>query len=129
MKMTVKLKDNIPVAADTTMEEVGMALYQVGERIMTDSKENYVPIVTGELRRSGFVDYPTASGIGKVEVVMGFGRDFPARNYAVEVHEAPPEYGQGKRKYLTQPLFHSVPEIPKWIAASVAAALSRRSSR
>jgi hypothetical protein len=128
MKMEVRLNNNIPIAADATLEEVGMAMYQVGERVMLDSKENYVPIVTGELRRSGFVDYPKADGVGRIEVVMGYGRDFPARNYAVEVHEAPPEYGQGKRKYLTQAVFHNVPQIPGWIAASVAAAMSRRSS-
>ena len=127
MRVQVRLKNDLPIAADATIKEVGQGLYQAAERVMTDSKENYVPVVTGELRRSGFVDYPQSKSLGRIGVVLGYGRTFPSRRYAVTVHEAPPEYGQGRRKFLTRALFHNAPQIPGWIAESVKAAMSRRS--
>lgn len=128
MRVQVRLKNDFPIAADATIEEVSQGLYQAAERVMTDSKENYVPVVTGELKRSGFVDQPQVSRLGRIGVVLGYGRTFPSRRYAVTVHEAPPEYGQGKRKFLSQALFHNAAQIPGWVAESVRAAMARRSA-
>jgi len=65
---------------------VASLLYQEGERIMTDSKEHYVPVDTGVLRDSGYVEPPAMTGT-VAEVVLGYGG--PARAYALVVHENP----------------------------------------
>jgi hypothetical protein len=61
-------------------------LFLEGERIIGDSKENYVPVDFGTLRNSGFVEPPKVSG-RKVKVRCGFGG--PAAPYALSVHENP----------------------------------------
>jgi hypothetical protein len=78
--------------------EVAAALYQSAEEIMTDSKNNYVPIDTGDLRRSGTVLEPDYDTNGKISVSLGYGMP-----YAKIVHDRPPEIGQGKVKYLEKP--------------------------
>lgn len=62
----------------------GGALFREGERIMGDSKENYVPVDSGNLRSTGHVELPKISG-GKVTVELGYGG--PAAPYALTVHE------------------------------------------
>lgn len=61
------------------------ALHQFAEEVIGDSKENYVPVRTGTLRASGFVEdqmEPQAA-----QVVLGFGG--AASDYAIPVHENP----------------------------------------
>jgi hypothetical protein len=64
--------------------EVGRALYQFAEDVMTESKLR-VPVLTGTLMSTGHVDPPKTEG-GKVVVDMGYGG--PAAPYALYVHEA-----------------------------------------
>jgi hypothetical protein len=81
-EMIAKLQrvgDNVPVA-------VGEAMYLEGERIMAESKEEYVPVVTGALRSSGYVNPPVVTD-KTVVVVLGYGG--PAVAYARAVHENP----------------------------------------
>ena len=74
-----RIGDNVPVA-------MGEAMYLEAERIMAESKEEYVPVVTGALRASGHVRPPVT--VDKtVMVVLGYGG--PAVAYAREVHENP----------------------------------------
>ena len=65
---------------------VGAALYHEAERIMSDSKQNYVPVVTGALRASGSVGSPQISATGAT-VVLGYGD--ASTPYAAKVHENP----------------------------------------
>lgn len=60
------------------------ALYREAERIMTRSKEEYVPVDDGTLRGSGHVQLPEISG-NTVTVTMGYGG--AAAAYALAVHE------------------------------------------
>lgn len=60
------------------------SLFKEGERIMGDSKENYVPVDSGNLRSTGHVELPKISG-SKVTVELGYGG--PAAAYALAVHE------------------------------------------
>lgn len=60
----------------------GAALHAQGLKIMANAKK-MVPVDTGKLKGSGFVESPKMSG-GKPVVVIGFGAE-----YALAVHESP----------------------------------------
>lgn len=77
-----RLAREIPKAAEA-------ALTLEGERIMTDSKRNYVPVDLGTLRSSGHVTSakPDAGGF---EVSLSYGG--AAAPYALAVHEHPSEH-------------------------------------
>ena len=95
--------------------EIGAGLYQVGEVIMTDSKRNYVPVDTGDLRRSGVVLPPEYQISGEVVVKLGYGEE-----YAKIVHDRAPSIGQGKVKYLEKPLIAGVHRYKKILVSHVA---------
>ena len=65
---------------------IGAGLFQEAEAIMVVSKERYVPVDTGTLRATGFVEPPRLLP-GQVSVRLGFGG--PAAPYALRVHENP----------------------------------------
>jgi hypothetical protein len=113
LSVNVKTKNNFNRIAHAIPQDVAKALYMVAEEIMTDAKANYVPVVTGNLRRSGFVEKPVVAG-NKVHVTLGFGG--AATIYAIAVHEYPASYGQGKNKYLTKPVNAAAPNIPNRMA-------------
>lgn len=73
----------LPAAA---LRIAGEDLHRIAEDVMTDSKENYVPVVTGTLHASGFVKQPEVGADG-VSVTLGFGG--AAAPYALAVHENP----------------------------------------
>lgn len=101
---------------------VATGLYREAEKVMRRSKEELVPVDTGNLRASGHVEQPNISA-DNIDVVLGFGG--PAAPYALAVHENPnagaPGYphGSGKAvgskvgqwKYLEQPLLEAAPQI------------------
>ena len=62
----------------------GSALYREGERVMTRSKREFVPVDMGVLRASGHVQAPKADTLGVV-VTLGYGG--AAQRYALYVHE------------------------------------------
>lgn len=62
----------------------GSALYREGERVMTRSKREFVPVDMGVLRSSGHVQAPKADALGVV-VMLGYGG--AAQRYALYVHE------------------------------------------
>jgi hypothetical protein len=82
------------------------ALYQEAEKIMTDSKENYVPVRDNVLRSSGYVDDPEINADG-ISIEMGYGG--AAADYAVIQHENLDfKHGGGKSaKYLEKPLMEA----------------------
>jgi len=109
----IDITNNLQRIQDVVPSDVGSALYIEAEKVMTDSKQNYVPVVTGSLRRSGMIKLPTYNQ-DKIEVVAGFGSD--TVDYAAVVHEAAPSVGQGRRKYLSLPLQQAIPKMAKSIA-------------
>lgn len=64
----------------------GRSLFESAENIMAISKEQYVPVETGTLRASGFVQPPDITG-KSVSVYLGYGG--AAAPYALAVHENP----------------------------------------
>lgn len=85
---------------------VERGLFRWGEEVMAESKTQYVPVDTGQLRASGFVMTPSLKDVpagaapspeahraalprqpDEVAMVMGFGG--PAAPYALSVHENP----------------------------------------
>lgn len=86
-------KDDFAKIKSSMPQALHRALFEEANDIMADSRSNYVPVVSGRLRDSGKV-VPVDDG---VELVY----DTP---YAKKVHEAPPEVGQGKNKYLEKPV-------------------------
>jgi hypothetical protein len=109
INILVRSNQNFSKLTSATVQDVGRSLYMVAEEIMTDAKANYVPVVTGNLRRSGFVEKPVIRG-SSVNITLGFGG--AATEYALAVHEYPPGYGQGKNKFLSKPVNAAAPNIP-----------------
>lgn len=84
------------------------SLYRSGEHVMTQSKEQYVPVDTGTLRSSGTVQVETTETA--VQVHLGFGG--AASDYALAVHETNKAYKAGRSwQYLRIPLNAELPEI------------------
>lgn len=73
------------------------------EKVMSDSKENYVPVKDGILRGSGYVADPVIDASG-VSVEMGYGG--AASDYALVQHERLDFNHPGGKsaKYLERPL-------------------------
>ena len=92
------------------------ALYEVGNEVMAESKR-LVPVDTGVLKGSGYVDEPRTDR-GSVSVEIGYGG--PADQYAVYQHEnlSLNHPGGGQAKFLEQPL--STLDLPAAIAARMA---------
>lgn len=114
IRVNVKSKSNFNQVRNAGIQDVANALYLVAEEIMTDAKANYVPVLTGNLRRSGFVQKPTITPNRQVEVVIGFGGS--AAPYALKIHEAPRSWGQGKNKYLSKAINAKAPTIASRMA-------------
>jgi len=77
-----RIKNESPIA-------LGAALYQEGQEIMSDSKENYVPVDLSTLKTSGHVELPEIKSTS-ITVTMGYGG--AASEYALAVHETPSRY-------------------------------------
>jgi hypothetical protein len=107
-------------------EAAAQALRVEAELVMTDSKQNYVPVDLGTLRASGHVNEPEIKG-KNISCVLSFGG--AASPYALAVHEHPsassPPSWQGKTigdidwspagrgpKYLEKPLRAAIPKLP-----------------
>jgi len=75
------------------------ALYESGERIMSESVRE-VPVKTGRLRATHYVEEPKKDSKGKHSLEIGYGT-----NYAVSVHEnMTAKHTVGKAKYLQDPI-------------------------
>jgi hypothetical protein len=119
MKALKSLGDKGPKA-------MGGALFREGESIMGDSKEKFVPVITGNLRSSGHVDKPKITTKG-ASVELGFGG--PAAPYALAVHENPNtgKTAEGSRvgewKYLETPYKQHLKDMDERVAKDMGAQL------
>lgn len=99
---SVQFQRKLALAAEAGPRAVLATLYQEAEVVMTAAKTDYVPVATGALRASGFVDPPLQTLDGG-SVTLGFGG--PAAPYAVIVHEdLTKRHPVGQAKYLELPL-------------------------
>jgi len=97
-----KAAQQLHAAAMSGGPAAASALYQEAELIMTAAKTDYVPVDTGTLRASGFVELPTVTERGAT-IQFGFGG--AAAPYAVVVHEdLTKRHTVGQAKYLELPL-------------------------
>ena len=98
--------------------DIAMGLYIIAERIMTDSKNNYVPVDTGHLQQTGTVLEPEFTDTGAISVRFGYGAE-----YAKVVHDRPPSIGQGKVRYLEIPFLAAIPGAEKQLTQIVSKAI------
>lgn len=95
----------------------GLLLF--GEAVMTDSKENFVPVDLGNLRASGHVRGPFFEA-GDIAVRLGFGG--PAVQYALIVHEdMTARHTVGQAKYLELPVIQNAPKMAPFVAMHIRA--------
>lgn len=120
---TTNVKNNFAQIQGAYLSDLEQALYLEAELIMTTSKRDYVPVKSGALRNSGTVLKPVVKG-EKIEVTLGYGGS--SAPYAAVVHEYPKSFGQGKNKYLSQPLNISAKGMANRIAKHIRKAVNRR---
>ena len=86
---------------DIIMQEIKSEMFKQAEGIMSDSKNNYVPVKEGILKSSGHVKLPEVQG-SRITVEMGYGG--AAEKYALIVHEdLNAIHKVGQAKYLEIP--------------------------
>lgn len=108
-----QVTDTLKRIADKFPDKVGAAMYQEAQIEMTEAKRR-VPVDTGTLRASGFVNDPERHG-RQVTVTLGFGG--AAEEYALIVHEDLEAFHKvGQAKYLESVLDESAPYIKDRIA-------------
>jgi hypothetical protein len=107
IKVTMKGMDkalkNIKEAQSKLPKAAASALHSEAEDIMKESKDNYVPILTGDLKDSGRVESPVVEG-QRVLVVAQYGNE-KTETYALVQHEnLTLNHPGGKQaKYLERP--------------------------
>lgn len=99
-------------ARDSVRGQLAAALYQEAERVMADSKDNYVPVDFGVLRSSGRVDPPTWDG-DTVTVVISYGG--AAIAYALAVHEHLSKHSPYSWQVAKRVTFHPAGHGPKYL--------------
>lgn len=105
----------IGVAADVR-RAIDRAVYKFGNTEMREMKRR-VPVDTGTLKNSGFVEKPKRSG-DTVRLELGFGG--AAEDYAIIVHEDLEAFHEvGEAKYVERPLSESAPHFANRVGADV----------
>lgn len=118
---TEQLAVRIRARLDAALRAAKAEAYQFGEEVMADSKANYVPVDTGLLRSSGFVQ--TEDRSNSFQIILGYGG--AASGYAIHVHEnlnshhEPPT----QAKYLELPFRAAAPKFPQRIADAARGAM------
>jgi len=119
-----ELKKLLSELAKQYPEIARAALYRQAEiRIMTPSKQYFVPVRDGHLRNSGHV----VAEKDQVKVTLGFGGPAGIGNsgptnsqdvgYAIVQHENLDfAHAVGEAKYLEKPVMEALPNLPVWIA-------------
>ena len=108
-------------------QAVGRALFEGGNEIMTTSKDKFVPVDTGALKNSGFVDFPQVSR-SKVTVTLKYGG--PASSYAAIVHEdLQATHTVGQPKYLERPVLEAIDDVGDKVNEAVTDAIRNRLRR
>lgn len=97
-------------------DDVAKAMYKEAQIEMTESKRR-VPVDTGVLRASGFVQEPERKG-SNISVTLSYGG--AAETYAIIVHEdLEAHHRVGQAKYLESVLKESAPFMKQRIAARI----------
>lgn len=130
MKVRVKIDGTqdvlrgLVVAHEAARKALAGALFIEANNVMNESKE-IVPVDTGYLRASGYVDLPR-EGPGGINVEMGY-----TAPYAIYVHEnLNARHAPGKQaKFLEQPLMKAQEGMPERVAAHIQRALKRHLRR
>lgn len=111
-----KLLAALTKIAQELPEQTAAALLEVGEEIMTDAKENYVPVDLGALRASGFVRSDLS--FKDYTIKLGFGG--PSAPYALIQHENMQyRHTTGGPKYLERPVMARAGNIGRDVASKV----------
>ncbi len=99
-----KFRALIAAAPERVLGASASAIYEEANAIMAVSR-HLVPVETGTLRASGYVDAPEVSGLG-VSVELGYGG--AASAYAMIQHERMDyRHRVGQAKYLEQPFLEA----------------------
>lgn len=107
------IQDAIRAKGKSATRKVKAAINLEAELVMTESKQDWVPIEFGVLKNSGVVIPDPDPNIASV--TLGFGG--AAAGYAVHVHENMESFhAHGSAKYLERPLLAAGPAILKAIA-------------
>jgi hypothetical protein len=111
-----------------TIQAAKGALYREGQRIITTSKVGFVPVDTGALRASGFVEQPEVTG-QLLTVTIGFGGVAGRGNqgetndrdvgYALPVHEVQVYHEVGQSKYLSVPYRAALIDMDERLARDI----------
>lgn len=110
-------------AGDLAIDALASSAVEEAEKIMTDSKSNYVPVDLNTLRASGTVLPPKKTGT-RVEVEMGYGG--AAKAYAIVQHERLGyRHTVGGPKYLERPFLAAMPTLGRNLAEGVRRAWAR----
>ncbi len=116
-----KFRALIATAPERVTLASGAAIYEEGNAIMAVSR-HLVPVETGTLRASGFVDMPHVEGM-TVSVELGYGG--AASAYAMIQHERMDyRHRVGQAKYLEQPFLEAQRGMEIRLGRSVAKALA-----
>lgn len=118
-----RLNQRLKAVRESGAASIPAVLYEEAETIIGLAKEQYVPVDTGALRGSGFVEPPVQTG-DRVEVRLGFGG--PAAPYALTVHEDLTAYHPvGQAKYLETPFRLRVSGLDDVVAAKARQDITR----
>ncbi len=119
------LRQALLALADRGPKAAAAALFREANRIMTESKENYVPVHDAILKGSGVVELPEIIG-DLITVTMGYGG--AAAAYALAVHEHLSEHSPHSWEVAEaqgHPVqFHPTGHGPKYLEIPVTAARS-----
>ena len=101
---------------------IAAALFQEANKIMADSKENFVPVDLGALKNSGRVSKPELKQ--PISVTLSYGGT--AKDYALIQHENLWfKHPTGGAKYLERPVMNAAPEFLRNIGNKVRLSLGK----
>jgi len=127
------MKAKMATITEKTRAKSASAVYIEASLIMTNAKQNFVPVDLGTLRNSGTVDKPVIANDGTISIKLYFGG--AAAPYALAIHEHPSDYDppswkgkpilnfRGKQgrgpKYLEYPLRQAEDGMAERLAARI----------
>lgn len=131
------LIDTLMNLPQTAMDAAGYEMSKIASEIIQDSKDNYVPVDTGNLKDSAdFDDYQPNRGQTLAQIGMWYAGDITAEQiahglnvnaklYALEQHEnlSYRHHGGGQAKFLEIPFDKKFGEIRDRLAAAIREAL------
>jgi hypothetical protein len=113
---TREMVARIEEVAHKARRAIDKAVYKFGNTEMREMKR-LVPVDTGTLKNSGYVEKPKRDG-SRVMLEIGFGG--AAEHYAMYVHEDLDAYHEnGQAKYVEMPLSESAPFFAQRVGEDV----------